>query len=192
MGRAVSARSRGWLKACLMRQAPALPSRRFSTTLLMGLQVRKSTSSELERDADHPPEFWRAHLPASPRKSRYTPNSALPTLLGDCTFNSAPEHSRLPAPQPSDPRCCRAVLFSIPDIHRPGLLPPLLPPRLNSSLPLARSRFLDTDHSGSHHLSRSKHGDLGAGLLNSKGSSEYAPLGLSRSRARRQGISGRL
>ena len=129
-----------------MRQAHALPSRRFSTTLLMSSQTWKTTSHELGRDADHPQEVWRARSPASLCKSRYTPKGALPTLLGYRTFTSAPETSRTSTPYPSDPICRRAIQFFLPDIHRPGLLPPLLPPRLASQLPLARSRFLDTDH----------------------------------------------
>ena len=156
----------------------------------MSSQTRKTTSRELERDADHPQEFRRAHLPASPRKSRYTPNSALPTLPGDRTFTSAPEHSRLPTPQPSDSKCCRAVLFSLPDIHRPGLLPPLLPPRLASQLPLARSRFLNTDHAGSHHLSRSNTRGPGRRLPEFEEKRGICAVGAEQDEGERQGISG--
>ncbi|KAL1711508.1 hypothetical protein EV715DRAFT_268513 [Schizophyllum commune] len=52
---------------------------------------------------------------------------------------------------------CYPAILSLPDICLLGLQTPLLPPCLASKLPLARRRFLDSDQSGSHHLSRSEH-----------------------------------
>ena len=114
VGRAFRARSRGWLKACLMRQTHFPPSRRLFKPLLIVPRPARDTTRDCGRPGDPPQEVWRPPSLKFSRKSLFLHSGALPTLLGSCTCTSASEGSSLPSPDSLDQVVCPLSFYSSP------------------------------------------------------------------------------